>query len=240
MTIVRLAEFEASVAAMAREVPAEYLDGIAEVVVSPRTVVHPERQDVFTMGECVPFNVDGGDPTASQSRVVLYHGSFAALAILDPNFDWDTEAWDTLMHELRHHVEWRADDHALEAFDRAVDANHARHAGDSWDPLFFLDGEELSPGTFMVDEDCFVDHLVRDVPAELDFSWHGAAYRVTMPPGTTLPAYLSVQEIEHPPAGELVLVIRRKARIIDLFRTSSPYEAVVDARPLPTIPSREQ
>lgn len=224
---------------MVREVPTEYLDGIAEVVVSPRTVVHPERADVFTLGECVPFNVDGGDAAASQSRVVLYHGSFAALATLDPDFDWDTEAWDTLVHELRHHVEWRADDHALEAFDRAVDANHARRAGETWDPLFFLDGEEVSPGTFMVDDDCFVDRMVRDIPAELDFSWCGAAYRVAMPPDATLPAYLSVQGIEDAPPGELVLVIRRKARILDLFRTRSPYEAAVDARCLPTIPPPE-
>ncbi len=225
---------------MVREVPTEYHDGIAEVVVSPRTVVHPERADVFTLGECVPFNVDGGDPAASQSRVVLYHGSFSALATLDPDFDWDTEAWDTLVHELRHHVEWRADDHALEAFDRAVDANHARHAGEPWDPLFFLDGEEVSPGVFMVDGDCFVDRMVRDIPAELDFLWRGAAYRVAMPPDTTLPAYLSVQGIEDAPPGELVLVIRRKARILDLFRTSSPYEAAVDARRLPTTPPRDQ
>ncbi|MBA2292494.1 MAG: metallopeptidase family protein [Gemmatimonadales bacterium] len=225
---------------MVRDIPAAYFDGITEVVVSPRTVAHPERADVFTLGECVPLNIDGGDPAASQSRVVLYHGSFAALAALDPEFDWDAETWETLIHELRHHVEWRADDHALEAFDRAVDANHARHAGAPWDPLFFQDGEEVAPGTFLVDGDCFIECVVREVPAEVDFPWRGATYRVRVPPGTTLPAYLSVQGIEHALAGELVLVVRRKARITDLFRASSPSEAVVDARPLPTDPTGGQ
>lgn len=231
---MKLAEFEARVEAMVRDVPTAYFDGIIEVVVSPRTVAHPERGDVFTLGECVPLNIDGGDSGASQSRVVLYHGSFAALDTLDPDFDWDTEAWDTLIHELRHHVEWRADDHALEAYDQAVDSNHARHAGAPFDPLFFHDGEEIAPGTWGVDDDRFVECVVRDLPAELDFPWHGIRYRVAVPAGATLPAYLVVSGIESAPIGDLVLAVRRKARITDLFRTSSLFEAAVDARPAPT------
>ncbi len=224
---------------MIREVPTEYLDGIAEVVVSPRTVAHPSRAEVFTMGECVPFNVDGGDPTATQSRVVLYHGSFAALAQLDPQFDWDKEAWDTLVHELRHHVEWRADDHALESFDTAVDANHARLAGEPFDPLFFLDGDEVSPGVFMVDDDCFVDFQVRALPVKLEVCWGGADYEVLVPPGAWLPAYLSVDGVVEGPPGELVLVVRRKARIADFFRKVALFEGAASARRVPTPPSSE-
>jgi hypothetical protein len=101
---MRLADFEAMVRRLSTEVPAHFFDGIAEVVVSPRAVPHPVRADIYTLGECVPLDVgeSGGDV---QSRIVLYHGSFAALARLEPGYDWRGEAWETLTHELRHHLE---------------------------------------------------------------------------------------------------------------------------------------
>jgi len=43
-------------------------------------------------------------------RVVLYYGSFAALAKAEgwTEEDWEDELWTTLAHELTHHVEGRA------------------------------------------------------------------------------------------------------------------------------------
>ena len=78
---MRLSDFEAMVVRMAGEVPREFLDGVAEIVVSPRTLPHPERPGIFTLGECIPLPAaaDAG-PESIQSRIVLYHGSFAALA----------------------------------------------------------------------------------------------------------------------------------------------------------------
>jgi hypothetical protein len=35
----------------------------------------------------------------------MYYGSFVAIAAGDDTFDWEDEAWETLTHELRHHVE---------------------------------------------------------------------------------------------------------------------------------------
>ena len=64
----------------AEQIPAEFYEGIAEVVVSPRTVAHPDRGDIWTMGECIPIASEDPDPRYLQSRVVLYHGSFQALA----------------------------------------------------------------------------------------------------------------------------------------------------------------
>jgi hypothetical protein len=129
---------------MAEEVPAEYLDGVVEVVVSRKTVPHPARSDIWTMGECIPLPAMDAEPDAVQSRIVLYYGSFAALASNDPDFDWREEAWETLTHELRHHLEWRARAPDLEALDRAVEANYARHDGDPFDPLFYR--ERAVPG----------------------------------------------------------------------------------------------
>src|SRR5690606_27004485 len=107
-------EFESMVRRLADEIPDEFLSGITEIVVSPRTVTHPERSEIFTLGECIPLPQAGDDPDSIQSRVVLYHGSFSALARDQEDFDWREEAWETLTHEIRHHVEWRAREPALE------------------------------------------------------------------------------------------------------------------------------
>ena len=82
---MRLSDFEAMVVRLAGDVPREFLDGVAEIVVSPRTLPHPDRPGIFTLGECIPLPVaaDAG-PESIQSRIVLYHGSFAALATMTP------------------------------------------------------------------------------------------------------------------------------------------------------------
>lgn len=210
--------FERMVRRMAERVPAEYFDGVTEVTVSPRAVPHPTRAEIYTLGECIPLPLEGEGPEAVQSRVVLYHGSFRALAELDPDFAWEEEAWETLTHELRHHVEWRARREDLERFDRAAEQNFARIDGEPFDPLFYLDGDSPVEGVHQVDDDWFLDRLVRRVPEQVVFNWHGRHYAADVPAGTTLPAYLLVDGVQEPPAGDLVLVLRAKPRFTDLFR----------------------
>ena len=138
----------------------------------------PPAQDIFTLGHCIPFHAgESGSPDEIQSRVVLYHGSFRALADLDPDFDWRTEAWETLTHELRHHLEWRAREGALEEFDEAAEQNFARADGEPFDPLFHLGGEPVAEGVYQVDDDFFLDRVVRRLPPRLEFAWHGRAYQ---------------------------------------------------------------
>ncbi len=203
-----LADFEATVRRLAAEIPEEFLDGIAEIVVSPRTVGHPERAEIYTLGECIPLPAASDDPEAIQSRVVLYFGSFAAMARDQSDFDWHREAWETLTHELRHHVEWRARDPALENLDEAQEQNFARLAGEPFDPLFYRAGETLPGGIFRVEDDYFIE-LERGAAASVRFPWAGRRYRVDLPDDLILPAFLSVQGVEEPPAGELVLVLTR-------------------------------
>jgi hypothetical protein len=100
---MELREFERQVREMVDEVPSGYFDGITEVVVSPR-VVPGERDGVFTLGECIPLAIEGDGVDAVQSRVVLYHGSFAAVADGDPTFDWEGEAWETLVQQTEQAV----------------------------------------------------------------------------------------------------------------------------------------
>jgi hypothetical protein len=214
---MRLTDFEAMVRRMSAEIPEEFLGGVLEVTVSPRTLPHPTRGEIWTLGECIPVAGEGGDV---QSRVVLYHGSFAALAHVDPEFDWPHEARETLQHELRHHLEWRASRDELEALDRAAEANFARQDGEVFDPLFFLNGDSPVPGVYQVDDDWFLDHVVRVEPDAIAFTWHGQAYTARLPAGATLPAFLTVVDLQDPPPGDVIVVLRRTPRLLDLFRAA--------------------
>lgn len=206
--------FEALVRRLAGEIPPAYLDGVVAIDVSPRTVPHPSRAGIFTLGECVPVHGEGDELT---SRVVLYHGSFRALAQLDADFDWRGEAWETLTHELRHHLEWRAHADQLEDYDWAAEQNFARHAGEPFDPLFFLSGEPVGEGTWQVDDDVFVDRPVRRLPAQATFAWRGREWAVAVPAGI-LPLFLAVDGLRVPPPGDLTLVFRRPPGLTDLLR----------------------
>jgi hypothetical protein len=215
---VRLSDFETMVRRFADEVPADFLEGVAEIAVSPRTVPHPERDEIYTLGECIPLPSSDSASDGIQSRIVLYHGSFAALARLQPGFDWREEAWETLTHELRHHLEWRARAPALEAFDRAVEQNFARQDGEPFDPLFYLDGEPAGESAYRVEDDVFLDRLVTEPPTMVRLQWRGRLYDVTLPPEAGLPAFLTLDGVTDPPEGELVLVLRRKPGLRDLLR----------------------
>ncbi len=224
-----LADFERMIRRMSGEVPAEYFDGVTEVVVSPRALPHPTRAEIYTLGECIPLPLEQEGPDGVQSRVVLYHGSFRALAALDDDFDWTREGWETLTHELRHHVEWRARRDELEALDRAVEQNFARQDGEPFDPCFYLDGESPVADVYQVEDDWFLDRVVRSIPLAVRFNWHGRHYVADVPPQATLPVYLSVDGVAEPPPGDLIVVLRRRPRLFDLFRPRRLMQAKVQA-----------
>ncbi len=227
---MRLADFEGMIRRLVAEVPDEFLEGIADVEVSPKTLPHPERAEVYTLGECLPLAGSGGEGEL-RSRVVLYHGSFAALARLEEGYDWRGEAWETLTHELRHHLEWKARVPDLEAFDWAAEQNFARAHGAPFDPDFPLAAERVARGVYRLDDDYFLDRPVRTLPREVGFGWHGLDYLVSPPGEAHLPCLLTVEGLEDPPPGDLVLLLRRPAGILDLFRRRvPPFQAVVQAR----------
>jgi hypothetical protein len=208
----------------------EFLAGIVEIVVSPRTVPHPDREDVWTMGECIPIPVDDGDPRNLQSRVVLYFGSFQALARDSEDFDWTGEAWETLTHEIRHHVEWKARVPDLEALDRAAEANFARQEEQPFDPAFYRDGISLSDGRYQVDDDVFLELRFAAPVSPVRFRWQGVDYDVAVPAEAELPAFLTIEGVSEPPPGELVLVLQRKGGWLRLFQRPRVYHAVVEAK----------
>jgi hypothetical protein len=205
------------------EVPPAYLTGVVDLEVSPHTVPHPVRGDVYTLGECIPLEWSGSG-TDLQSRIVLYHGSFQALARLG-DFDWRAEAWETLTHELRHHLEWQADVAGLEAYDWAGEQNFARHEGEPFDPVFYRNGEELAAGVYKVDDDVFIEKPVRartrkDAGGErVELQWHGRRYTIR-PPAVDRRAwvFLSLEGLDEPPPGEAVVVLPARRSVIDLLR----------------------
>jgi zinicin-like metallopeptidase len=225
---MRLSDFDAMVRRLCDEVPEHFFEGIAEVVVSPRAVPHPDRSEIFTLGECIPLPVQVGSGVEGvQSRIVLYHGSFTALAQLQDEFDWRLETWETLTHELRHHIEWRASAPDLEDFDWAVEHNFARHDGESFDPTFFLSGEAQSEGMYRVEDDVFIDQIVRSMPSTVGFSWRGRSYTVVPPAEAALPCFLTVEGVAQAPPGDLVVVLRRRPGVMDLFGHGEVCQATV-------------
>src|SRR5437867_9839324 len=231
---VRLDDFRQLVERLVRDVPPTYLDGVVAIEVSPKTVPHPVRGDVYTLGECIPLDWSGTGADL-QSRVELYHGSFAALSRLG-SFDWREEAWETLTHELRHHLEWRAHAGALEAYDWAAEENFKRHEGQPFDPVFYRSGEELAPGVYKVDDDVFMERTTWNVQRggeEGEAAWHGRRYRVSFPHQSGRPLFLTLEGLVDPPPGDAILVVTPAPRLVDLFRRRpAAVQGVVEVRPL--------
>lgn len=178
---------------------------------------------MYTLGECVP-ELSGSDEGARlRSLILLHYGSFAALARISRGFDWRREAWDTLTHELRHHLEWRARVPDLEKLDDAIEANYARQTGRTFPPLFFRDGEVLAAGVTRVEDDVFLDVALgarewkRAARAERSIAWHGREYRVLLPAVLPDVLFLTLEGARPAPAGDLVLVIRRRPGARDLW-----------------------
>ncbi len=226
-------DFQSLIDRLTRDIPADYLDGVADIAVSRRAVPNPKSPEVFTMGECVPLPVGTGESADDiQSRIVIYYGSFRALAQLDEEFDWEEEAWETLTHELRHHLEWRAGRADLEVTDWAAEQDFARRDGRPFDPGFYLDGDQIEPGVYAVEGDCFIDRKVSAVPEAVEFEWDGKRYRLTPPPTSTLPAYVLVRGEWG--CSELVVVLRRKPSLRALLasrRQGRPFTVEVEAEP---------
>lgn len=216
---MRFDAFRSLIDRLTREVPDEFRAGIVAIEVSPKAVPDPVQRDVYTMGECIPLEWSG-DGADLQSRIVLYHGSFAELARdAARRFDWRQEAWETLSHELRHHLEWRANVGALEAYDWAAQQNFARVDGEPFDPVFYRSGERLAEGVFKVEDDVFIEgEEGRGQGPGYGVTWHGRPYRVRAGSGDRPPLFIALDGLTPEPAGEAVLVIPGKASLVDLLR----------------------
>lgn len=214
---MRFDDFRSLVERLQGDIPPEFQGGVVAIDVSPKAVPHPIRGDVYTLGECIPLEWSGSGADL-QSRVVLYHGSFEALARLG-DFDWRAEAWETLTHELRHHLEWRANVAALEAYDWAAEENFKRHEGESFDPVFYRSGERIADGVWKVDDDVFLE-------APMELTWHGTRYDAAITE-TARPLFVILDGLAEPPPGEAVLVLPRRPSLLNFWRRAPASETFV-------------
>ena len=107
--------FQTLLREMVEEIPDEFFTGLQGVHALPDVRLEPDFHEVYRMGEYLDPGPEAflGSGGGLGRHVALYYGSFAKIAELDPAFDWEAELWETLTHELRHHVESLAGDVSL-------------------------------------------------------------------------------------------------------------------------------
>ncbi|ADI13845.1 metallopeptidase family protein [Truepera radiovictrix] len=120
--------FQRTLAEMVDEIPQEFLRGLQGVHALPDARLEEGFDEVYRLGEYLDPGPDDflGAGEGLGRHVALYYGSFARLAEDDPDFDWEAELWETLTHELRHHVESLAGDASLIEEDRRRDEGFRR------------------------------------------------------------------------------------------------------------------
>ncbi|HST63388.1 MAG TPA: hypothetical protein VLK84_32050 [Longimicrobium sp.] len=227
-----LEEFERRAEEMFESIPPEYRGGVEYVMVSEEAVPHGELPDVWTLGECATGELDLGDdvPDNVRSGVHLYHGSFAALAAQDPDFDWEGELYETLTHEIRHHRESTAGEAGLEDFDYAADENFKRRDGVAYDPLFYQNGEPLEDGGgWEVDGDLFVEVTLSAAEFERMEEIHAdvAGRRVSLPRPEAMGdvCFMYLEEFRPGPGETAVVLVRRRGAMESLrgiFHSDAP------------------
>lgn len=212
------AEFERRARAEWERIPSEYRQGVDGLRIERSALPHPSLADVYTLGECLtetyPSDFEG--PDTVRSVVVLYYGSFFRLSREDDSFDWESELWETLTHELQHHLESLAADDSLIDMDYAADENYKRYHNESFDPLFFRQGVPAD-GWLRVEDEFFLE-VERPIAWPLEFEWHGRRYRVN---GADEPAdllLLTVTEGVPDAPGALHLAIVTRTGLLDGVR----------------------
>lgn len=207
--------FERSARRAFEGIPERYLQGVDGLVVRRDALPHPKFPHVFTLGECVTESYPSGwdGPETVRSQVVLYWGSFRALAEIDPRFDWREQTWETLTHELRHHLESLADRDDLRGVDYAMEQSFRRDEGLDFDPAYYRSGDRIGPGAYAVEDDVYVEQAWREADFAraqvLRFAWGGREFEVERPAELGDVHFARIVEgVPSPPYLELALVRR--------------------------------
>lgn len=198
------------------EVPDEYKPGIDGLVIERRAERHPTLPDIYTLGLCdtEAYPSDWVGPDTLRSTVILYFGSFRALARMDPDFDWEAEIHETVQHEIKHHLEGLAGEDSLGGVDYAMDEAFKRGEGLDFDPWFYQHGETMGRGVFVVEDLVFLEQEWAGADfqeaEELRIRWRGTEYRLPRPEELGDVHFVLLHGIQDPPPWfELVLVRRR-------------------------------
>ncbi len=121
-------QFRRLLAEMVDELPPAFTRGLQGVHAIEEAKPEEDYVDVWRMGEYLDPGAENflGAGEGLGRHVALYYGSFVRVAAGDPAFDWEDEMWETLTHELRHHVESLAGDDSLVQEDEWVSQEFER------------------------------------------------------------------------------------------------------------------
>ena len=208
-------DFEREARRIFEAIPPRFREGVDGLTIHRKRLPHPRFPQVCTLGECVTdsYLSDWEGPETVRSRVLLYWGSFRALAEIDPHFDWDEQIRETIDHELRHHLEWLAREDDYEGLDYAMDQGFRRHEGLDFDPGYYRRGLRIGPDQFEVEDEVFIEQRWRAEDfgraGRVVFAWAGRRYEIPHPRELgDLHFVRIVDGIPAPPYLELVLVRR--------------------------------
>lgn len=208
-------DFERRAREIFDSIPPEYREGVDGLEVSRETVTHPSLPEVYTLGECLTesYPSEYGGAGEVRSMVVVYWGSFRALARREAEFDWEGELWETITHEVRHHLESLASEDALEVQDYVEDQNFARREGHPFEAFFYRSGNPLASDCWEVDGDVFVERRVdarelESLAAEIEVEWPGGVARAPRPERLGDVHFVLAGETRN--GGEILLVLVRR------------------------------
>lgn len=211
-----LKTFTAAAEAALDAIPEEYLEGVVGLVVEDRAEEHPTLPGIYTLGVCATesYLSEYVSADTTHSTIVLFYGSFAAMAEGDPSFDWEAEIQETVEHEVKHHLEALAGEDDLGGVDYAMDESFKRDQGLDFDPWFWEHGSVAGRGVRVVEDQVFIEQPwsekeFRQVE-ELEVSWQGRRYAVPRPGELGDVHFILLEGISpEPPTVELVLTRRR-------------------------------
>ncbi|MDP9349901.1 MAG: metallopeptidase family protein [Gemmatimonadota bacterium] len=216
------AEFEARAREVFAEIPGEYRSGVDGLEVERGIAFHPELPGIYTLGECRTehYPTEFGGAGEVRSIVVLYYGSFLRLSREEPEWDWDEEIFETVTHEVRHHLESLASEDALEVQDWVEDQNFLRREGREFDPSFYRDGEPAVPGVYRVDGDRFLERELtpeEEREGSVVVEWEGRTLRVPLPEPLGEVHFLTLDPL-CTERGDFVVVLLRRWGVWDGLR----------------------
>jgi hypothetical protein len=215
--------FERRAHQMWEEIPPEYKEGIDGIVVKREAEAHPDHPDYFTMGMCFtePYPSGYMGPETTRSILALYFGSFREVAARNPEFDWEEELWETITHELRHHLEFLAEDDALEGLDYAMEESYKRAQGEDFDPWYYQYGLPLAEGVYRAEYDVYIEIPWRpgklDDVERLEFEWDGARWALPVPEELGDVHYVWVHGLDSG-GGWVQLVLVRQRSLMERLR----------------------
>jgi hypothetical protein len=216
-------DFERRAKEIFESIPADFKEGVDGLLVERGASPHPSLPDIFTLGECRTEHYPGdfGGPGQVRSFVVLFYGSFRQLARRSDHWDWEEELWETITHEIKHHLESLALEDALEVEDYVVDQNYARREGEPFEPFFFRDGAAIGDNTYEIDGDVFLEVEIgkEELSAgRILFELSGNQIELALPEPLGDVHFLTVVGFSAEEDGETIAVLVKRRTLLDSLR----------------------